>query len=294
MRKVSSLLTLCVAFLSVALPAHAARPKDGAIGFQEAVTPDGHDVVWMHDILLMPIITAISLFVLGLLLWVVFRYNSKSNPEPSDFTHNTTIEILWTVIPVIILVIIAVPSFQYLYKSDRMPAVAPSEIEHIKVTGNTWNWTYTYPETEDGLEEVEFVSVMVPEDELEDKSLVNLDTDYPMVIPVDTEIYLTIVSSDVIHAWTVPAFFKKVDAVPGRTNMLDFRVEKTGVYYGQCSELCGKDHAFMPIEVHVLSKNAYKTWRAAAVADLDNANDLLASLHNDTTQMAAIDTPRAR
>lgn len=236
--------------------AMADQPRPWQTGLQEAATPLMEDIVSFHDLLLI-IITVISLFVLALLVIVVLKYNAKSNPTPSRTTHNTTIEVLWTVIPVLILVVVAIPSFKLLYKSD----VVPKTDMTIKAIGSQWYWTYEYPDHG----KFSFDSNMVADDKLKPGQPRLLEVDNRVVIPVDTVVRLQITANDVLHAWTIPAFGRKLDAVPGRLNETYIGpVKKEGVYYGQCSELCGANHGFMPIAVEVVSKAKFDAWVAEA------------------------------
>ena len=197
---------------------------------------------------------AISVFVLLLLVYVVARYNKRSNPEPKQFSHNVTIEVIWTAIPLVILLIIVVPSFKLLYFIDR---TAEPEMT-LKVTGYQWYWGYEYPDHEG----ISFLSYMIPDDEINkakgEKRL--LSTDTKVVLPVDTNIQILVTAADVLHSWAVPSLGIKTDSVPGRLNETWVNIKKPGVYYGQCSELCGKDHAYMPIEIHAVSKEEFKRW----------------------------------
>ena len=220
--------------------------------FQEPATDLMSDIISFHSYILMPIITGISLLVLGLLLYIMFRFNSKRNVVASTTTHNTVIEILWTVIPVILLIIIAIPSFRLLYVSETIPKADLT----IKAIGNQWYWTYEYPDYED----IVFDANMLLENELSDPKLRLLETDTQIVVPVNKVVKLQITSADVLHAWTIPAFGVKMDAVPGRLNETWFKANKEGIYYGQCSELCGPKHAFMPINVKVVSENEFNDW----------------------------------
>lgn len=220
--------------------------------FQEPATDLMSDIISFHSYILMPIITGISLLVLGLLLYIMFRFNSKRNVVASTTTHNTVIEILWTVIPVILLIIIAIPSFRLLYVSETIPKADLT----IKAIGNQWYWTYEYPDYED----IVFDANMLLDNELSDPKLRLLETDTQIVVPVNKVVKLQITSADVLHAWTIPAFGVKMDAVPGRLNETWFKANKEGIYYGQCSELCGPKHAFMPINVKVVSENEFNDW----------------------------------
>ena len=227
-------------------------PKDWQLGFQEPATDLMSDVISFHSYILMPIITGISLLVLGLLLYIAYRYNSSKNHTASTTTHNTVIEVLWTVIPVILLIIIAIPSFRILYTSETIPKADLT----IKAIGNQWYWSYEYPDFDD----FSFDANMLQDDELSDPSLRLLETDTQIVVPVNKVVKLLITSNDVLHAWTIPAFAVKKDAVPGRLNETWFKAEKTGTYYGQCSELCGPKHAFMPINVKVVTQEEFDDW----------------------------------
>jgi cytochrome c oxidase subunit 2 len=222
------------------------------LSFQEPATDLMSDIISFHSYILMPIITGISLLVLGLLLYIMFKFNSKRNVVASTTTHNTVIEILWTVIPVILLIIIAIPSFRLLYVSETIPK---SDLT-IKAIGNQWYWTYEYPDYED----IVFDANMLLENELSDPKLRLLETDTQIVVPVNKVVKLQITSADVLHAWTIPAFGVKMDAVPGRLNETWFKANKEGIYYGQCSELCGPKHAFMPINVKVVSESEFNDW----------------------------------
>ena len=223
-------------------------------------------ITWFHDALLMPIITIITLFVTGLMLWVIIRYNAKANKTPSKTTHHVGLEIAWTVLPVVILLIIAVPSFKMLYYLDRVEEPDMT----LKVTGYQWYWGYEYQD-HDGLN---FLSYMVPEDEIDEskgqKRL--LSTDNVVVLPIDTNIQILVTSADVIHSFTIPALGFKKDAVPGRTNETWVRIDKPGTYYGQCSQICGIKHAYMPIEIKAVTKEEFENWLITAKAEFA-AND---------------------
>ena len=227
-------------------------PKDWQLGFSEPATELMSDVIAFHSYILMPIITGISILVLALLLYIAYRYNSNRNQIASSTTHNTVIEVLWTVIPVILLIIIAIPSFRILYTAETIPKADLT----IKAIGNQWYWSYEYPDYDD----FSFDANMLQDEELSDPSLRLLETDTQIVVPVNKVVKLLITSNDVLHAWTIPAFAVKKDAVPGRLNETWFKAEKTGTYYGQCSELCGPKHAFMPINVKVVSQDEFDNW----------------------------------
>ena len=229
-------------------------PVDGAYGLQKQFSPLGEYAAWFHNGPLLWICIVISVFVLGLLLWVILRYNSKANPVPSKTSHNTMIEIVWTLVPVLILVGVAVPSIDLLAKQFKSP---PAKTLTIKATGNQWFWTYTYPDNGG----FEVISNMLPED----KAIANgepgqLAADFRMVVPVGEPIRMQITGSDVIHAFAVPSLWFKLDGVPGRINEKVMFVERPGVYYGQCSELCGARHGYMPITVEALPRPQYNAW----------------------------------
>ena len=234
------------------------QPTPGGIDLQPAASSLKHDAIAFHNGLLW-VIGLITLLVLCLLAWIVFRYNKKSNPTPARWSHNTMIEIIWTVTPVVILVGISLFSFRLLYAYHDMPTPDVT----VKVTGNQWNWAYEYPDQ--GV--AEYISNMLPEDQLAERglphSLYRLAATEPMVVPVGKTVQLVITASDVIHAVALPAFGLKTDAVPGRINTTWFKAERTGVFYGQCSELCGVDHAFMPIEIRVVTQAEFEQWIAS-------------------------------
>ena len=226
------------------------QPHNWALGLQEAASPVKHRMEEFHHALVI-LITAISVFVL-LLLWVIVRYNRFANPVPSKVTHNTMLEVVWTAVPVLILVLMVVPSMQLLYYVDRTHDADMT----LTVKGNQWYWTYEYPDHGD----ITFSSNLVPEKELKGDQVRLLSTDNPVVLPIETNIRLMITATDVLHAWAIPAFGVKLDAVPGQFNETWVRIDKEGTFYGQCSELCGQGHGFMPIEVHAVSKAAFAEW----------------------------------
>ena len=228
------------------------QPVDWQLGFQDAGTPVMEDIVWFHDYLLLGIITAIALFVLVLLIIIMVRFNATRNPTPSRTTHNTLIEVLWTAIPVLILVVIAIPSFKLLFYQLNLP---PADVT-VKATGNQWFWSYTYPDNGN----FEFNSILVPTDKLKPGQLRLLTVDNEMIVPVNKVVRVQTIGADVIHSFAVPSFGIKIDSVPGRLNETWFKATREGVYYGQCSELCGRDHAFMPIAVRVVSEQAFNAW----------------------------------
>ena len=243
------------------------RPVDGGYGFQPATTEVARDIVWLDDILLV-IISVICVFVLGLLFWVVVRYNSWVSKKAASFTHNTPVEVAWTIIPVIILVFIGILSLPMLFKQQILPEADIT----IKATGSQWFWTYEYPD-----HGFEFDSFMLAKDELQDYGYSEdeylLATDTAVVLPVNKTVVVHVTGSDVIHAWTIPSFGVKQDGVPGRLAGLWFKPEVEGVYFGQCSELCGKDHSYMPITVKVVSQEAYEKWLKDAVEEYASLED---------------------
>lgn len=257
-----------VLFVSV-VPAGASEPVPGGMYFQPAATPVMERIVDFHDFLLW-VITGIVVFVLLLLIYVLARFNAKANPKPAKFAHNTMIEVVWTVIPIVILIVIAVPSIKLLYYGDRIENPEMT----LKVTGYQWYWGYTYPDYDN----LEFMSYMIPDDEIDVKKGQKrlLSVEDPVVVPIDTNIQLLVTASDVLHAFAVPAFGVKLDAVPGRLNETWFRVTKPGTYYGQCSELCGKDHAYMPIEVRAVTKRNFEAWIHRAKREYASYDDFIA------------------
>ena len=244
------LLTIIFYMTSTSL-LYSSEPKNWQLGFQESVTSIMNDVVFMHDYILMPIITAISVFVLFLLFYVCIKFRESKNPNPSKTTHNTFIEIVWTLIPCLILIVIAIPSFKLLYKQDIIPKADVT----VKAIGYQWYWGYEYPD-----QNIYFESLMVEDKDLKPGQPRLLATDTEVVVPVNKIVKVLITSNDVLHAWAIPAFGVKRDAVPGRINETWFKADKEGVYYGQCSELCGIKHAFMPITVRVVSEEKYLEW----------------------------------
>lgn len=267
-----SAITAFVMFVPQALAeGRLGVPTDKALWLQEVVNEQGRRVGDFNEMLLY-IILVIAAFVFILMFYVLIRFRAKANPEPSKTSHNTLIEFIWTVVPIFILIGIGFWSIPLLYYQETIPETEFA----IRVTGNQWNWTYTYPDHEG----IEFTATLVPDSAFSDaqerasyerdltafmgrEAQLNarlLDTDLRLVIPEDTKIKVMLTASDVIHAWTVPSFGVKMDAVPGRLNETWFEVEEVGTYYGQCSELCGKDHAFMPIAVEVVSKEDFAKW----------------------------------
>lgn len=235
--------------------AELGQPTPWGLGLQEHASPMKARMEWFHNHLLLPITVGICVLVLVLLVVVVVRFNAKSNPVPSKTTHNTLLEVVWTLVPVLILVVIVIPSMQMLYYVDR----AHNPEMTLKVTGYQWYWGYEYPDHGG----VNFFSNMVPTAELKEGQPRLLATDNEVVLPVDTDIQILITAADVLHSWAMPAFGVKMDAVPGQTNETWVRIEKEGTFYGQCSELCGVNHAFMPIQVRAVSKEEFAQWIAS-------------------------------
>lgn len=278
--------------------AAAGQPEHGEIGLQDSVTPLGDSIHSFHNGILLWTAVLISLLVLALLIAVMVRFNARSNPTPSKFTHNTLVEIIWTVVPIIILVIIAIPSFSVLTDQLTMPdgqrkylgsnifsfgeVEVPAPTVTVKVTGNQWYWTYEY--VDDGKS---FDSNILKEEERLAQTPVQprlLAVDNMLVVPVDATVRVQVTAdpTGVIHAFAVPSFGIIIDAVPGRLNETWFNARKEGVYYGQCRELCGKDHAFMPIAVRVVSADQYAAWIAAFKAgNIADANATLPPLAAD-------------
>jgi cytochrome c oxidase subunit 2 len=239
------------------------QPIAGKIGIQPQVTTLGERALWMHDIILVPMMIIISLFVLGLMLFVAGRFRRKANPVASKTSHNTLIEIIWTLVPVLVLIGISIPSISLLAAQFKPPTDLTdakgnvvAKVVTLKAIGNQWYWTYEYPDLG-----VDLTANMLTEDQ--DKASGQprlLGVDQRVILPVNTPIKLLTTGADVIHSWAVPAFWIKLDAVPGRINETSFTVDKEGVYYGQCSELCGDKHGFMPIGVEVVSKEKFAQW----------------------------------
>lgn len=240
------------------------------LGFQDAATPVMREITGFHNFILY-IITTISVFVLGLLVVVMIRFNSRANPTPSKTTHNTLVEVLWTVIPILILLMIAIPSFRLLYLQRDFPQADMT----IKATGSQWFWSYEYPDHGD----LSFDAVMVEDADLKPGQPRLLTADNPVVVPVNTTVRVIVTANTVIHNWAMPSFGVKIDAVPGRLNETWFRAEKTGTFYGQCSELCGARHAFMPINVKVVTEEEFAEWLAKAKEEFAAAPE--------TTRLAA-------
>ena len=229
----------------------ANQPKDWQLGFQDPASDGMRDIVNFHDKLLLPIIIAISVFVLFLMIYACIRFRASANPVPSTASHYTLIEVLWTLIPCLILIVLAVPSFKLLYKQDTIPKADVT----IKAVGYQWYWGYEYPD-----ENIIFDSYMIEEKDLKENQPRLLSVDNEIYVPVNKVVKVMITANDVLHAWALPSFGVKRDAVPGRINETWFKADRLGTYYGQCSELCGIKHAFMPITVNVVTEDEYKIW----------------------------------
>ena len=253
LKRLAALAALVMFTLTMGELAQAAgigKPAPWQMNFQQAATPVMEYIEWFHTGLLW-LITAITLFVLALLIIVIVRFNSKANPTPSQTTHNTLLEVMWTLVPVIILTAIAVPSFKLLFLELTVP---PADLT-VKATGKQWYWSYSYPDAK-----IEYDSLMLKDGERKADQPRLLAVDNELVVPVNKVVRVQVIGSDVIHAFAVPSFGIKIDAIPGRLNETWFKATREGVYYGQCSELCGRDHAFMPIEVRVVSDKDYAAW----------------------------------
>lgn len=244
-------MALIISLLTVSMAQADGYPTPWQMGFQAAATPVMEQINDFHNMLLW-IIILITIFVTALLAYVLIRFRESNNPTPSTNTHNTLVEVLWTAIPILILVAIAVPSFKLLYFADR---AANAEMT-IKAIGHQWYWSYEYPDHGN----FTFDATMLEDDELKEGQPRLLATDEKIVLPVDTSIRLLVTADDVIHAWAIPAFGVKLDGVPGRNNETWFKATRTGTFYGQCSELCGVRHGFMPIEVKIVSKDDFAKW----------------------------------
>lgn len=250
-----------------AAPTPGVGQPDGRMGLPEQVSPIGEEAAWFHNIILMPVITIISLFVLALLGWVMIRYRRGAHPTPSRTSHNTTLEVVWTLVPVLILVAIAVPSIGLIAHQYSPPAADLT----LKATGNQWNWSYEYPD-----HGVEFTANMLPDAQARARGEPRqLATDNRVVVPVGATVKVLVTSSDVIHAWGLPAFWVKVDAVPGRINETWFRADREGLYYGVCYELCGARHGYMPIAVEVVSQERFAQWVASRGGTMPGARPIV-------------------
>ncbi|MDA0702333.1 MAG: cytochrome c oxidase subunit II [Proteobacteria bacterium] len=253
-------ISAVLALLGVSTAWAAGQPAPWETGFQKAASPNMENIIAFNDWLII-VITAITVFVLVLLIYVFVRFNARANPTPSKVTHNTLIEVLWTGVPVIILVLIAIPSLKQLYYLDHIETPDMT----LKAVGHQWYWTHVYTDYED----YEFDSIMVEDEDLEPGQPRLLTTDAAIVLPVETNIRLLVTADDVLHSWAIPSFGVKQDAVPGRMNETWFRINEPGMYYGQCSELCGVRHGFMPIMVKAVSKEDFDAWIKTQTANRD-------------------------
>ena len=266
--------------LGAAGAAVAQQPADWEVDFQTALSPSMERIV-DFNLMVTIIIVIITAFVFGLMAWIVIRYNKKRNPTPSTTSHNTMLEVAWTVVPVIILLIIAVPSFRLLYFTDRVEDADMT----LKAIGHQWYWSYEYPDHGD----FTFDALMLEDDELEEGQPRLLATDEAVVLPVGAKIRLLTTADDVIHSWAIPALGVKMDSVPGRVNETWFQINREGTYYGQCSELCGTLHGFMPIMIEAVSQEDFDAW-------VVEAQEEFAAADNTPTELAALDAsaPLAR
>jgi cytochrome c oxidase subunit 2 len=255
------------------------KPEQWQMNLQSPATPMMRAVSDLHSFLLI-ISTLIVALVLALLLVIILRFNARANPIPAKTTHNTTLEVLWTVVPVLILVIIAIPSFRLLYQQRVIPQADMT----VKVTGNKWYWSYEYPDHGD----IAFDSNILSDQDADARGEPrHLAVDNPLVVPANKTVRVIVTASDVIHSWTVASFGQKIDAVPGRLNEDWFRVEQPGVSYGQCSELCGKDHAFMPVTVRAVPEAEFNAWvEKAKTAGVEEANEMFAGLERPSARLA--------
>jgi cytochrome c oxidase subunit 2 len=305
--RVVARLTAALAWLAaapaVAFAQEGSAPSGWETNFQQSATKVMDYLTWFGWYTLF-IVSLVVMLVIGLLAWCVLKFNERSNPVPSRITHNTTIEVLWTVLPVLILVAIAIPSFRLLY-AEYDPSKLYADFDPktdkfmtVKVTGVQWSWNVDYSNDEDSVangvaEPISLSMFIVDEASLAPGQLRNLSVDSPMVVPVDTFVRVQVTAEgDAIHSFAMPAFGIKVDAVPGRLNGTYFKAEREGTFYGQCSELCGKDHAFMPFNIMVVSKERFREWAAAAPNDLTAAyQKLAAGLESDKQQkqLAAVE-----
>ena len=262
------------------------QPTDRGVDLQPAASAIRASQIVFHDHIVMPIITAITLLVLALLLWVMFRFNSRRNPNPARFSHNTPVEIVWTVLPVLILMFIAIFSFRLLFAEHDMPRPYMT----VKVVGRQWNWDYAYPDQKIAA----YTSTPMDEPVANARHVPYLlATNAPMFVPVGQVVRVEVTAEDVIHSFSVPAFGIKIDAVPGRLNETWFKADRTGVFYGQCSQLCGINHSYMPIEVHVLSQGDFDAWAASKATKPAAVVAVAAQLPNTVAAPASAPGPAA-
>jgi cytochrome c oxidase subunit 2 len=282
---VAAMMGACLAGTGLALAQAPGlgRPAEWQMGFQLPASPVMENIISFHSFLLW-IIIAISAFVLVLLVIVILRFNARTNPTPSRTTHNTLLEVAWTLIPVAILVVIAIPSFRLLFYQLNVPVISAEKGDvTIKATGKQWYWTYSYPDHGN----FEFDSLMIRDPKLLNGRPRLLAVDNELVLPVNKNVRVITTGAEVIHSFAVPSFGIKIDSIPGRINETWFRATRTGVYYGQCSELCGKDHAFMPIAVRVVNDDEFKTW-------VEGARKKFAREEGTPTTVATAEQPTVR
>jgi cytochrome c oxidase subunit 2 len=284
----SATAAMAISGLAYAQEQVLGEPKPDQIGLQPPATEIADRLDFLHNWILMPIITVITLFVMILLLIVIFRFNEKRNPVPSKTTHNTFIEILWTVIPICILVVIAIPSFRLLY--DQLDIPKPDLT--IKAIGHQWYWSYEYPDNGNFTFDAHLVTAD-PAEAAQKHVIRLLDTDNEVVLPVGKNIRVQVTGADVIHSWTIPAFGIKHDGVPGRINESWFNIQKPGIYYGQCSELCGIQHAYMPIKVRAVTEPEFEAWVKDAQGKFDKVETPAASNEPASNQTAVTQTAAA-
>ena len=259
------------AALAMVMAASAAKaeligaPVPGQMGFLPSNSPVQDNIEWFHNDILMPVISLITLMVVALLVYVIIRFNERANPVPSRTTHNVPLEIVWTLAPALVLVVIAVPSFRLLAEQ----LIIPEPDLTLKVTASQWHWNYGYPKAAGGFS---FDSLIKEGKDLKPGDIPFLSVDNAVYVPVGKVVELDIVSQDVIHSFSIPSFGIKLDAVPGRLNKTWFKAEREGVFYGQCSNICGVGHAYMPIEFHVVSESTYQSWLQGAKKQFASAD----------------------
>ena len=278
----SALAAAASAAPAFAAPLKIGQPTDRGIGLQPGVTALREQAAFFHDWVLLPVIVLISLFVLGLLAWIVIKYNAKANPVPARFTHNTPIEVVWTIVPVVILAFIAIFSFKLLYAYHDMPKPDVT----VKVTGNQWFWSYEYPDAGYSFDSNPLTEAKA---EAQGPGLYRLAVDNPMVVPVNKTVQVLTTGADVLHAFFVPAFGIQTTTIPGRINTVWFNANRIGTYYGQCNELCGVNHSFMPIQVNVVSQADYDAWIGSHTKKA--APTIVAAAAPAPTPAAAANTP---
>lgn len=288
MKRGAWIASIAAGAMSFAGAAHATllqgQPTPEAVHLQPAATEIMRDITSFHDFLLW-IIVAISIFVAALLVWVMVRYNRHVNPTPKKFTHNMFVEVVWTVVPVLILVVIAWRSFPLIYEQERIPEAELT----LKVTGNSWFWNFEYPDAG-----VTIAANLLPEEDARAQGRPYLlATTEPLLVPINTNVRVLVTSNDVIHAFALPAFGVKEDAIQGRTNETWFNVDTPGIYYGQCSELCGVNHAYMPIEIHAVSREEFDAWIAAQGGSFASAEPAPATTAPEGATPPATEQPAA-